>query len=143
MAKKDKSKKDSGGKAAKAATAPRAPKAAKAPKAPKAPKASKSPKSRKSADGLRVAGKKMAELASNPVVAEVVAATLVAAAAALRSPDKARALAESARNDLSSLGKGAAAKNNPFWQLALDVAQKSVDTLGRDGGGKKRSKSKK
>lgn len=91
------------------------------------------------------ASHKAAELAQSPVVAEIVAASLVAAAAAIKNPAKARAMAASAADELKSVGKSATDKNNPFWQLALDIARRSIDSLGADvpakgkGGGKKKS----
>ena len=72
------------------------------------------------------------KLASNPVVSEVVAATLVAAAAALRNPKKARALAESAADEIGAASKEMAGKGGTMWKLAMDVARKSLDALGGD-----------
>lgn len=79
------------------------------------------------------------KLASNPAVTEIVAATLVAAAAALRDPKKARALAAEAAADLGKAAK-TGAQGGALWQLALDVAQRSMDTLeaGKDAGKKKK-----
>lgn len=74
-------------------------------------------------------------LANNPVVTEVVAATLVAAAAALKNPAKARALAESAADELKEAGKGAATHSGPIWMLAMDIARRSVAALGDVGTG--------
>ena len=103
-------------------------KAAEAPKAKK-----KSAKSASTADTIkkvaRTAKKKGAELASNPAVAEVVAATLVAAAAALRDPKKARLIAETAADEIKAAGKQAAASRGPLWQIALEVARRSFDAV--------------
>jgi hypothetical protein len=84
--------------------------------------------------------KKTAELAHNPQIAEVVAATLVAAAAAIRDPKKARALADSAADEIGNAGKQVAAKSGDFWQLALDVARRSMEAVAGDGPPKKAKK---
>lgn len=88
------------------------------------------------AEVVRTAKRKAADLASNPAVAEVVAATLVAAAAALRNPDKARRLAASARDEITAAGKAGAGPGGALWQLALDVARRSVETLGSEAEGR-------
>lgn len=75
---------------------------------------------------------KAADLASNPLVAEVVAATLVAAAAAIKDPKKARAIAESVGDELGKAAKGAQG-GSAMWQLAMDVAKRSMGALA-DGG---------
>ena len=72
---------------------------------------------------------KVTKLASNPVVAEVVAATLVAAAAAIKDPKKARAMAVAAADELEAAAKGANDRSNVLWQLAMDVARSSVDAF--------------
>jgi hypothetical protein len=73
---------------------------------------------------------KAVELASNPVVAEIVAAALVAAAAAIKDPKKARAIAASAGEELGEAAKGAAGGGGAMWQLAMDVANRSIKALG-------------
>ena len=106
--------------------------AAKAPKASKAAKAAK----------VKKVVAKAKSIAKSPAASEIVAATLVAAAAALRDPKKARALAAEAADDL----KKAAQKGvdgGALWQLALDVARRSVDAIGSEGGkGKTKAKKK-
>ncbi len=75
--------------------------------------------------------KKVAKAAaSNPVVAEVVAATLVAAAAAIRDPAKARHIAAAAGDELKALTKGTAKGGEAMWQLAMDVAGRSIAAFG-------------
>ena len=120
-------KKAGGGKPGKAAAAP----AAKAKNKRKAGKV-----------GKVVEGAK--KLAASPAVTEVVAATLVAAAAAMRDPKKARALAVEAASELRQAAKSGA-EGGALWQLALDVAQRSMETLGpakpakkKKAGGKKK-----
>lgn len=73
---------------------------------------------------------KAAELASNPLVAEVVAATLVAAAAALKNPQKARALAGATAEELQGLAGSSKSKSGVLWALALDVARRSLESAG-------------
>jgi hypothetical protein len=92
----------------------------------------------------RTAKAKAAELASNPAVAEVVAATLVAAAAAMRSPDKARAMAAAAAEELESVGENAKERGSAMWALALDVARRSLESAGNAAAARpKKSKSRK
>lgn len=82
------------------------------------------------------------KIAANPATTEIVAATLVAAAAALRDPKKARALASEAASDLKQAAKSGV-DGGALWQLALDVARRSIDTIGADNGGKGKNKAKK
>lgn len=82
------------------------------------------------------------KIAANPATTEIVAATLVAAAAALRDPKKARALASEAASDLKQAAKSGV-DGGALWQLALDVARRSIDTIRTENGGKAKSKSKK
>lgn len=81
------------------------------------------------AGGKAAAGK----IGANPMVAEVVAAALVATAAALRNPTKARRLASDAAGELEGAMKDGGRKTSVFWQLALDVARRSIETLEADG----------
>ena len=105
----------------------------KADEAPKARKKSAKPASTtaKIKKAARKVQKKGAKLASNPAVAEVVAATLVAAAAALRDPKKARLIAETAADEIKTAGKQVAASRGPLWQIALDVARRSLEAVQR------------
>ena len=92
---------------------------------------------------VRAAKDKVVEIATKPIVAEIVAATLLAAAAALRNPEKARQLAHSAGDELEGIAKDAAGKGGAFWQLATDVARRTIAALDEDqpGGGKKGARS--
>ncbi|MEO7240639.1 MAG: hypothetical protein ABIW16_04495 [Sphingomicrobium sp.] len=143
MAKKVQDKPAKTAKAGKAKKPGKAVKASKAGKPPKPAKPAKSAKRNEGHPALHAAARKLAELASSPVVAEVAAATLVAAAAALRDPKQARAIADSARNELSAIGKQAVGKSSAFWTLALDVAKRSMDAIADEASGKGRSKPKK
>jgi hypothetical protein len=93
----------------------------------------------------KAAADKAADLASNPVVAEIVAATLVAAAAAIRDPKKARQIAAAAGDEWHSATKGAGQGGEALWQMAMDVGRRSLEALGADGtgAGKKAKKKKK
>jgi hypothetical protein len=71
-------------------------------------------------------------LAQNPLVADVVAAALVATSAALRNPGKARQIAEQAGDELNALAKEGAERGSAMWQLALDVGRRAMDTLATD-----------
>lgn len=91
---------------------------------------------------LTKAKTKAVKLASNPLVAEVVASTLVAAAAAMRNPKQARAMAADVAEELNEMAGQAARKSGALWQLALDLARRSIDALGADDGGKPKAKGK-
>lgn len=80
---------------------------------------------------------------SKPDVAEIVAAALVGAAAALRDPTKARQLAASVGEEIEQAARGTAGQGAAIWQLAMDVAKLSVDTLGSIAKGDRKDKSKK
>ena len=85
--------------------------------------------------------KRLEQISRNPLVADVVAATLVAAASALRDSDKAHKLAAKAGKDLEDLAQSGSKSGNALWQLALDVGRQSLETLVASGG-KKASKPK-
>ncbi len=91
----------------------------------------------KLAKAVQDAGQKAAKIATNPAVAEVVAASLVAAAAAIRDPKKARDLATIVGTELETASKQAIDRGNAFWQLALDIAKRSIDAIGGESRGKK------
>ena len=84
---------------------------------------------------VQEARKKATQLANNPAVAEVVAASLVAAAAAIKNPKTARSMAASVGDELQAASKQAVNRGNAFWKLALDIAKRSIDTLGAGGDG--------
>jgi hypothetical protein len=65
----------------------------------------------------------------NPLVADVVAAALVAMASALKDSDKAKKLANNAGDQLSAMSKTGAKKGNAMWDLALDIGRNVLDTL--------------
>jgi hypothetical protein len=73
--------------------------------------------------------KRLKSLTKNPLVADVVAAALVATAAALKDSRKARQLAASAGDELEALAKEGAERGNAMWKLAIEVGKRAVDTL--------------
>lgn len=82
---------------------------------------------------IRKATEKAAKLAANPIVAEIASAALLAAAAAVRNPDKARQVAKAAGDELSEAARTATKQGSAFWQLAIDIARRSVDALAEEG----------
>lgn len=84
---------------------------------------------------------RLKDLAGNPVVAELVAAALVSTAAALKNPNKAKAMAADAQDELTAMAKEGARKGTAMWQLALDVGRQALETLvGEPKGGKSSAK---
>src|SRR6185369_5848476 len=101
-------------------------------------KGKKKKKDKKNSKGIfspKVA-KRLDQISRNPLVADVVAATLVAAAAALRDSDKAHQLAAKAGKDLEDLAQRGAKSGNALWQLALDVGRQSLETIAASSGKK-------
>ena len=82
---------------------------------------------------IRKVTEKAAKLAANPIVAEIASAALLAAAAAVRNPDKAKSVAKAAGDELSAAAKSATKQGSAFWQLAIDIARRSVDALADEG----------
>ena len=101
--------------------------------APAAKRKAKPSSTRTTVDkAVRTATTKARALAANPAVAEIVAASLVAAAAAIKNPKKARDMATAVGTELEKASKQSVDRGNAFWQLALDVAQRSLDALSGD-----------
>jgi hypothetical protein len=111
-------------KVAKARAAEPGPKAATSKRAAAAGK-----KKPRVAKAIRSAKTAASKLKDNPVVTEVVAAALVATAAALRDPKRARRLAQEAGDELLRAGKKATRDSKDFWKLALDIARRTLDSL--------------
>lgn len=108
----------------------------------------KSAKTGSKTSGLKKAARKVKDktvqaAADHPLVAEVVAAALVGAAAALKNPAKARELAESAADEITAAGKNTGAKGGALWLLALDIARRSVNSMAGEGTAAKPPKAKK
>jgi hypothetical protein len=77
-------------------------------------------------------GKRLEDLANNRLVADIVAAALVATASALKDSKKAKALAASAGDELEHLAKEGAERGNAMWKLALEVGRRAIDTIAGD-----------
>jgi len=99
-------------------------------------------KTASTAKAPKKAAKSLQSLSQNPLVADVVAAALVAMASALKDSDKARRLANEAGDELNALAKKGAKQGNAMWDLALDVGRQTLETLSGEkssrakGGGK-------
>lgn len=81
-------------------------------------------------------------LAKNPLVADVVAAALVATASALKDSRRARALASEAGDELAKLSRAGARQGEALWDMALQIGRRSLEALNAEEA-PKRSKSKK
>jgi len=79
--------------------------------------------------GAAKASDSLKALAKNPVVADVVAAALVATASALKDSKRARALASEAGDELSKLSKAGAEAGNALWDMALQIGRRSLEAL--------------
>jgi hypothetical protein len=67
---------------------------------------------------------------NNRLVADVVAAALVATASALKDSKKAKALAASAGDELEKLAREGSERGNAMWKLALEVGRRAIDEIG-------------
>jgi len=85
-------------------------------------KKKKGKKSTKATDSIRA-------LASNPLVADVVAAALVATASALKDSRRARALASEAGDELTRLSKTGVRQGEALWDMALQIGRRSLEAL--------------
>ena len=83
--------------------------------------------------------KRLQDISRNPLVADVVAATLIGAASALKDSKKAHQLAAKAGEELEELAHRGAKSGNILWQLALDVGRMSLETLAGQSGAKRGS----
>jgi hypothetical protein len=81
-------------------------------------------------------------LAKNPLVADVVAAALVATASALKDSRRARALASEAGDDLAKLSRAGARQGEALWDMALQIGRRSLEALNAEES-PKRPKAKK
>jgi hypothetical protein len=96
-------------------------------------KKKKDKKSTASGGGAAKVAGRLKTITENPLVADVVAAALVATAAALKDSNKARQLAMHAGDELEALAKDGAARGNALWKLALEVGRRSLDAIGAEG----------
>jgi hypothetical protein len=84
---------------------------------------------------LRKATRKAVDLAREPVVAEIVAAALLSAAAALRGEKGAKAAASGAEA-AAGVGRKAVKLGDSLRALALDLAEQTLQGWQRSGGAK-------
>lgn len=87
--------------------------------------------------------KRLKALSDNPLVADVVAAALVATASALKDSKKAQRLAASAGDELEKLSKKGAEQGNAMWQLALEVGRRALDEIVGESATRKTAKAAK
>jgi hypothetical protein len=92
-------------------------------------KKDKKEKKNKGNGSIGSATQSLKAIAENPLVADVVAAALVATASALKDSNKARQLASDAGDELGDLAKGSADKGSAMWQLALDVGRRALEAI--------------
>lgn len=82
-----------------------------------------------SGKGASSAGAGIKALAQNPLVADVVAAALVATASALKDSRRARALASDVADELGTLSDKGFERGNAMWEMALSIGKRSLDAL--------------
>lgn len=75
------------------------------------------------------AGASLKAMAQNPLVADVVAAALVATASALKDSNKARRIATEAGDELVKLSKAGAEQGSALWEMALQIGRRSLEAL--------------
>ncbi len=85
--------------------------------------------------------KRIKTLSRNPYVADVVAAALVGAAAALKDSRKARQLAAEAGDELEKMSRKSIQRGEALWDMALDIGRRSLEALSGDDA-PKRAKTK-
>jgi hypothetical protein len=81
---------------------------------------------------LASATKGLKAIAENPLVADVVAAALVATASALKDSNKARRLASEAGDQLGDMAKESADRGGEMWKLALQIGRQTLDAIASD-----------
>ena len=92
-------------------------------------KKKKDKKKDKGGSSLAGATKSLKAIAENPLVADVVAAALVATASALKDSGKARKLAADAGDQLDDMAKDTSDRGSEMWELALQVGRQTLKTL--------------
>ena len=101
-------------------------------------KVKKAQKSGAAAKPAKTAAKKIKQWADNPLVADIVAAALVASAAALKDSRKAQLLAAEAGDEIEKLSKKGAERGNALWQMALEIGRRSLEELSEKSGKSRR-----
>ena len=97
-------------------------------------KAAKSTSAEKAVQSLKT-------LSQNPFVADVVAAALVGAAAALKDSKKARQLASEAGDEIEKMSRKGVERGEALWEMALDIGRRSLAALSDEVAPKPVSKS--
>jgi len=77
----------------------------------------------------KAATKKLKDWSQNPLVADVIAAALVATASALKDSRKAQRLAAEAGDEIEKLSKKGADRGSALWQMALEIGRRSLEEL--------------
>jgi hypothetical protein len=77
----------------------------------------------------KAATRKLKDWSQNPLVADVVAAALVATASALKDSRKAQRLAAEAGDEIEKLSKKGAERGSALWQMALEIGRRSLEEL--------------
>lgn len=90
-------------------------------------------KKKKKAGKVAKAGATLKTLSKNPMVADVVAAALVATASALKDSKRARQLALDTGDELRKLAKKGSEDGSALWEMALQIGRRSLDALANDG----------
>ena len=90
-------------------------------------------KKKKKAGKVAKAGATLKTLSKNPMVADVVAAALVATASALKDSKRARQLALDTGDELRKLAKKGSEDGSALWEMALQIGRRSLDALVSDG----------
>jgi hypothetical protein len=80
-------------------------------------------------DTVTKASDTLKTLAQSPLVAEVVAAALVATAAALKDSNRARALASDAADEIAKLSKNRTRQGDVLWDMAMQIGRRSLDAM--------------
>jgi hypothetical protein len=104
----------------------------------------KKKKDKKDKKGKSSAGvsRGLKSLAQNPLVADVVAAALVATASALKDSKRARQLATEAGDELRRMSKAGAEQGNALWDMALQIGRRSLEALTAEDAPKRAKRSK-
>lgn len=82
-------------------------------------------------------GRGIKALAENPLLADIVAAALVATASALKDSKRARALASDTGDELSKLTKAGSERGSALWDMALQIGKRSLEALNSETQGPK------
>jgi len=82
-----------------------------------------------SSNPAKAATKKLKDWSQNSLVADVVAAALVATASALKDSRKAQRLAAEAGDEIEKLSKKGADRGSALWQMALEIGRRSLEEL--------------